>query len=129
MLLNVFMNRASNVALVLLNAYKHHYAGPHFIFSKSVSMSRPSLFILYLCDQYFIIVINHTTSLKQTDALVFCIFFTISLLFFRIFLRIFLEHYFWMITWVLLNFRLFFCQFQPGVTYKRCCLIYINIIS
>ena len=122
MLLDFLMNRASNVASVLLNAHKHHYAKPHFIFSKSVSMSSPSLFILYLCDLYFIfslifIVINHITSLKQTDTLFSCIVFTI-----------FLEHYFWMITWVLLNFCLFFCQFQPGVTYKKCCLIYINII-
>ena len=121
MLLDFLMNRASNVASVLLNAHKHHYAGPHFIFSKLVSMSRPSLFILYLCDLYFIfslifIVINHITSLKQTETRFSCIFFTISLLFFRIIFRMFLEHYFWMITWVLLNFRLFFCRFQPGVT-------------
>ena len=79
MLLDFLMNRASNVASVLLNAHKHHYAEPHFIFSKSVSMSRPSLFILYLCDLYFIfslifIVINHIASLKQTDALFFVYF-------------------------------------------------------
>ena len=66
-------------ASVLLNAYKHHYAESHFIFSKLVSMSRPSLFILYLCDLYFIfslifIVINHIASLKQTDALFFVYF-------------------------------------------------------
>ena len=66
-------------ASVLLNAYKHHYAESHFIFSKLVSMSRPSLFILYLCDLYFIfslifIVIYHITSLKQTDALFFVYF-------------------------------------------------------
>ena len=73
------MNRASDVCFGVVNAYKHHYAEPHFIFSKLVSMSRPSLFILYLCDLYFIfslifIVINHIASLKQTDALFFVYF-------------------------------------------------------
>ena len=49
-LLNFFMNRASNVALVLLNAYKHHYTKTHFILSIFLSMSRSTyvIFVIYL---------------------------------------------------------------------------------
>ena len=40
-LLNFFINWASNVAQVLLNTYNNHYTETHFIFSIFVFMSRP----------------------------------------------------------------------------------------
>ena len=82
------------------------------------------IFMSYLCDLFFIfslifIVINHITSFKQTY------------LFFAPFLEYFLL--FFIISWIkkannfqiaivrpqLLSFCLIFCQFQPGVVYKR----------
>ena len=41
MLLNFFMNWASNVVWVFLNTYNHHYTETHFIFSIFVSICRP----------------------------------------------------------------------------------------
>ena len=48
-LLNFFMNWASNVAQMLINTYNHHYTEANFIFNIIVSMSRPrSIYVVFL---------------------------------------------------------------------------------
>ena len=42
-LLNIFINWASNVASVLLNAYKHHHTWALHIFAIFVSVSTPAI--------------------------------------------------------------------------------------
>ena len=64
-LLKFFINAASGVAYVLLTAHNHHHTETHFTFSIFVSCLGLDLFMLYLCDPYFIfslifIIINHT---------------------------------------------------------------------
>ena len=67
MLLNVFMDRVSNVPEGFLDTYNHHYTGTHFILSIFVSMSRPrSIYVVSLGSMIFVfmlslilIVINH----------------------------------------------------------------------
>ena len=70
---------------MLLNTYNHHYTFYvlYLVFSIFESMYRPSPFMLYMCDLFFIfslifIVINN---LIKTDALVFIYFLEYLLLF------------------------------------------------
>ena len=63
----LFMNWAPNVAFALLTTNNRYYTETHFTFSRFGL----DLFILYLCDLFFIfsnifIVINHMTTFKQT---------------------------------------------------------------
>ena len=97
-LLNVFINWASNVAWLLLNTYNHHYTETHILVYFCPCID-PCLFMSYiydlfmsyiydLCDFLFsliFIAINHITSFNRR--ICFCTFFRIS-------------HYFWTITWM-----------------------------
>ena len=89
-LLNVFINWASNVAWLLLNTYNHHYTETHILVYFCPCID-PCLFMSYihdLCDFLFsliFIAINHITSFSRR--ICFCTFFRIS-------------YYFWTITWM-----------------------------
>ena len=88
-LLNFFLNCASNVSYVLLNTYKHHHRETLFLFTKFVFMSRPRS--IYIVSVWFIfifififIMINRIISWIQTHShLFFCLFFRICLIIFR----------------------------------------------
>ena len=69
-LLNFFINWASNVACVLLNTYNHHYVETLCIFNIFVSISRPrsiyvvSMWSIFHFQPHFYSV-NHIISVKQ----------------------------------------------------------------
>ena len=68
-LLNFFMNWASNVAWMY--AYNHHYTETHLHLVYLCPCLRLGLFVSYLCALFFIFslifsLINHITLLKQT---------------------------------------------------------------
>ena len=71
-LLNFFVNWATNVTWVLLDTYNHYYTEAYFMCSIFVPMFIGlGLLMSYLCDLFLIsslifIFINHITSLKQT---------------------------------------------------------------
>ena len=126
-LLNVFMNWASNVAYVLLNTCKHHHTETFFIFTIFLSISRPGLlFMSYLYDPFFIfififITVNHMISWLQTH-LIFCSFFRICPIIFgwqrewRVW--IFFKYLTFSLR-VLLSICLIFYQFQHGFAFKK----------
>ena len=69
MLLNVFLNWASNAASVLLNTYNHHYTETNFRLYLCVSMPRLRSVHMVSCWSIFhfhFIAINHTKSSKET---------------------------------------------------------------
>ena len=84
-LLNFYMNRASNVAKVLLKTYNHQYAKIHFIFSIFVSMTRPrfsyvvSMWSIFHFQPHFHRHYSH--NLIKIDTLVFCTFLEYFVLF------------------------------------------------
>ena len=78
-LLNFFLNWASNVAQVLLNIYKYHHNETLYIFTIIVFISRPRSIYVYLCDLlsisiFIFIMINCIISWIQKH-LFFCLFF------------------------------------------------------
>ena len=87
-LLNFFMNWASNVAQVAFNTNKHHHTETLFAsFTIFVAMSRPrSIYVLSMWPIFMLIVIFIMINRLNTDALVLLL----------IFQKI--SFYFWMIT-------------------------------
>ena len=78
-LLNFFLNWASNVAQVLLNTYKYHHNETLYIFTIIVFISRPRSIYVYLCDLlsisiFIFIMINCIIPWIQKH-LFFCLFF------------------------------------------------------
>ena len=87
-LLNFFINWASNIAWVLLNIYMTIIIQRHFIFSVFVFMCRPRSIYVYLYILFFIfslifIAMNHMMSLKHSH-----LFFV----HFKKYLLLFLDH-------------------------------------
>ena len=67
---------ALNVAQVFLNTYKHHHTETPFIFTIFLPCLDLGLFILYLCDLFFIfILIFIMVNPMNTDTLGFAWFF------------------------------------------------------
>ena len=116
-LLNVFINWASNVTLVLLNTYKHHHTKELYIFTIFVSMSGPGLFVPYLGDLSFIfififIMINQVIPWVQNSCS-FAYFYNIY-------------YYSWLIKWLknASNFQIE--KFSLGLL-LRICLIFFPV--
>ena len=89
MLVNFFMNRASNVAHVLLNTYKHQHTETLCNLLCLCACLELDLFMSYLCDLFFIyIFIFIIITCMDTEALAILLIFKN------------MSYNFWMITWM-----------------------------
>ena len=120
-LLNCFMNWASNVVKVLINTFKHHHTETLFIFFIFASMSRSRSIYVVLRDLFFIFIfiflkINRMFSWIQAH-LLFCLFSKICPIIFAWLMWIIFKQQKFSLG-VLPTTCLSFYQFQAGVGYK-----------